>query len=117
MTLADTAAAAASVGRPAATIRTWARRGLLERHGKDQRGRTLYDLDEVRMTDNHQRAAEHFGQDSIDAAALAIVMLPDFRSHFTPDFTHATHRSAVTFAEAALAAVARQPHAELDKLP
>lgn len=116
MTLADTAAAAASVGRPAATIRTWARRGLLTRHGK--RGRhTLYDLDEVRMTDNHQRAAEHFGQDSIDAAALAIVMLPDFRFHFAPDFTHATHRSAVTFAEAALAAVARQPHAELDKQP
>ena len=50
MTLADTAAAAASVGRPAATIRTWAARGLLTRRGKDWQRRTLYDLDEVAAT-------------------------------------------------------------------
>ncbi len=30
-----------------ATIRSWANRGLLTRRGHDQRGRTLYSLDDI----------------------------------------------------------------------
>ena len=32
---------------PAASLRDWTRRGLLDRRGKDARGRVLYDLDDV----------------------------------------------------------------------
>lgn len=45
--LADTAAAAFLIDRPQGTIRRWANAGWLTRHGRDERGRTLYDLDEV----------------------------------------------------------------------
>lgn len=45
--LADTAAIAVATGRKAATIRSWAHRDLLARRGTDQRGRTLYDIDEA----------------------------------------------------------------------
>lgn len=40
-------AAALDPPRPAQTLRAWASAGLITRHGKDARGRTLYDLDEV----------------------------------------------------------------------
>jgi DNA-binding transcriptional MerR regulator len=42
----DTQAAALAAGVKPSTIRTWADRGLLSRHGRRQR-RTLYDLGEV----------------------------------------------------------------------
>jgi DNA-binding transcriptional MerR regulator len=45
--IVDTVAAAAAVDVPPSTIRTWASRGLLNRHGTDRRGRTLYDLQDV----------------------------------------------------------------------
>lgn len=32
---------------PEGTIRRWASTGLIARHGRDARGRTLYDYDEV----------------------------------------------------------------------
>lgn len=50
---ADAIALAAHLSRvyyrivPPSTIRSWASKGLLERHGKDDKGRTLYDRGEV----------------------------------------------------------------------
>ena len=44
------------------TLRSWASRGKVRRHGKDPQGRTLYDLDEVeRVTqvDTRQRVQHH----------------------------------------------------------
>lgn len=46
--LVDTIAAAHATGRPAATLRTWANRGHLAPRGRDERGRTLYALDDIR---------------------------------------------------------------------
>lgn len=43
----DTLAAAEAARVKPALIRTWATRGLLERHGRDHRNRTLYALDDV----------------------------------------------------------------------
>lgn len=37
------------LGIEPATIRQWARRGKLQRHGKDKQGRTLYDIAEARQ--------------------------------------------------------------------
>jgi hypothetical protein len=45
--LADTQAIAVFMRRPPATIRWWASKGLLHRHGTGPRGRALYDLDEA----------------------------------------------------------------------
>lgn len=45
--LADTQAIAFFARRSPATVRSWAHRGLLTRRGTDQRGRALYDLNEV----------------------------------------------------------------------
>lgn len=47
LVLVDALAAEAATGIKAATIRVWAHRGHLTRHGRDQRGRTLYRLDEI----------------------------------------------------------------------
>lgn len=43
----DAIAAQVATGIRAATIRVWAHRGHVTRIGKDQRGRVLYDLDEI----------------------------------------------------------------------
>ena len=43
----DAIAAQVATGIKAATIRVWAHRGHLDRVGRDPRGRTLYDLDQV----------------------------------------------------------------------
>jgi hypothetical protein len=43
MKLADTQAIAVLTGRPASTIRRWARNGWLTRRGTGDRGRALYD--------------------------------------------------------------------------
>ena len=43
----DAIAAQVATGVKAATIRVWAHRGHLTRVGRDERGRTLYDLDEI----------------------------------------------------------------------
>lgn len=45
--LLDGPALAAALKVKPQTIRVWAMAGLLERRGKDSRGRTLYDLDEA----------------------------------------------------------------------
>lgn len=45
--LVDTVAAATAAGVPASTLRGWAHRGLLERKGKDARGRAVYSLADV----------------------------------------------------------------------
>ena len=45
--LADAQAVAIATGRPASTIRRWAHKGWLERHGTDARGRTLFDVEEA----------------------------------------------------------------------
>lgn len=45
--LADTAAIALATGRPESTIRYWAHRGWLTRHGTGPRNRALYDLTEA----------------------------------------------------------------------
>jgi hypothetical protein len=45
--LTDTQAIALMTGRPAATIRSWAHRGLLTRHGTGHRRRALYSIDEA----------------------------------------------------------------------
>lgn len=47
MILVDTNAAAAAVGVKPGVIRVWAHRGHLKAHGKDDRGRTTYDLQAV----------------------------------------------------------------------
>ena len=47
MTTVDTNAAALAAGVKPATIRDWARRGLLCRVGSDNRARALWDLDQV----------------------------------------------------------------------
>lgn len=47
VTLADTAAIALLLGVPPGTVRVWAHRGRLTRHGKDRRGRTLYSIQEA----------------------------------------------------------------------
>lgn len=43
----DAIAAQVATGVKAATIRVWAHRGYLTRVGRDAKGRTLYDLDEI----------------------------------------------------------------------
>lgn len=43
-TLVDSQAAAVAAGVSPATVRSWARRGRIERHGLDDKGRTLYSL-------------------------------------------------------------------------
>lgn len=43
----NTIAAAFSIERAPGTIRSWASRGLLDRHGEDEQGRTLYNLYQV----------------------------------------------------------------------
>lgn len=48
MTLADSQAIAALLNVQPATIRSWAHRGRIKRRGKDQQGRTLYDIAEAR---------------------------------------------------------------------
>jgi len=53
MKLADTQAIAIFMRRPAATIRTWAHRGLLHRHGTDRKGRALYDINEAEQLARH----------------------------------------------------------------
>lgn len=53
MKLADTQAIAYLVRRPAATIRSWAHRGWLTRHGKDKQGRTLYNIDQAQQVARH----------------------------------------------------------------
>lgn len=45
--LADTAAIAVLVGRPESTVRYWAHRGWLHRHGTGPHGRALYDVTEA----------------------------------------------------------------------
>lgn len=45
--LADRWAIASDLGLHPGTIRNWASAGKLTRRGKDARGRTLYDLDDV----------------------------------------------------------------------
>ena len=47
MTLADTKAIAYMLGKPEATIRSWAHRGHLRRRGTGPRQTALYDVDEV----------------------------------------------------------------------
>jgi hypothetical protein len=48
--LVDTVAAARAVGRPPATIRNWAFRGLIRSCGKDGSRRQLYDLTDIYRT-------------------------------------------------------------------
>lgn len=59
--LADAEAIALGLHLTEGQIRVWATRGLIARHGKTFRGRTLYSLDEVRRVavgcDVHQRSA------------------------------------------------------------
>lgn len=45
--LVDTAAAAVAVNTTTQTIRQWRVRGKVHQHGRDERGRGLYDLGEV----------------------------------------------------------------------
>lgn len=47
MTLVDTQAAAHAARVQPATIRSWARRGKLERQGSDANGRAMYSLSQV----------------------------------------------------------------------
>lgn len=47
--LADGSAISAAYGVPLSTLRTWADRGKLAKHGRDGRGRTLYDVAEVEL--------------------------------------------------------------------
>lgn len=47
MKLLNTALAATLTGRQPGTIRYWASKGWLTRHGTDPLGRALYDLQEV----------------------------------------------------------------------
>lgn len=47
--LVDAQALALLLDVKAATIRQWARRGKLQRRGKDKQGRTLYDIAEARQ--------------------------------------------------------------------
>ena len=47
MTLADTEAIAYMLGKPPATIRSWAHRGHFRRRGTGPRQTALYDVDEV----------------------------------------------------------------------
>lgn len=53
--LVDTGAAAEAVGVSPATIRSWVNRGLLERKGRDRRGRGLVDLAAVIAADERTR--------------------------------------------------------------
>lgn len=59
MPLVDTIAAAAAVDVPAGVIRKWAYRGDLTRRGTDEKGRTLYDLQQVHDTAAAYRARAH----------------------------------------------------------
>lgn len=45
----DGPAIARDLGMHPGTIRNWACHGRIERHGYDQRGRALYDYDDVAM--------------------------------------------------------------------
>lgn len=45
--LVDTQVAAVAVQRAPSTIRSWIRRGKIDAHGKDHKGRTLVDLGQV----------------------------------------------------------------------
>lgn len=47
MTLVDLYAARIATGKSPATLRTWIHRGELTRHGYDDRGRALIDLDDL----------------------------------------------------------------------
>ena len=74
MMLADTMAIAVLTGRKPATVRSWARKGLIERKGTDGRHRALYDvgqaqelarrLDEILVSQN--RPALGSSADGID---------------------------------------------------
>ena len=63
MKLADTQAIAYLVGRPESTIRWWAHKGWLTRHGTAKRA--LYDIDEAQQLaerlslDNHHDQRQH----------------------------------------------------------
>jgi hypothetical protein len=63
--LADAQAVAIATGRPPSTIRRWAHKGWLERHGTDARGRVLFDVE----------AAQEL------ARRLALDKAPDVREH------------------------------------
>lgn len=45
--LLDGPALAVALHRSPKTVRNWAAQGLLARHGKDSKGRTLYNIDEA----------------------------------------------------------------------
>jgi DNA-binding transcriptional MerR regulator len=59
--LADTRAAASLVQVSPSTLHTWAARGLLTKHGHDERGRTLYDLEEVQAVADLRRERTRSG--------------------------------------------------------
>ena len=65
---------AAALGRAPKTVRNWATLGLLARHGKDDRGRTLFSIDEALQL-----------VDVLDASRIAIPLIPDVPSAGHPD--------------------------------
>lgn len=56
--LVDAQAAARAIGRPQSTVFRWGQAGAIKRHGKDDRGRWLYDLAQVQAVAN-QAAVRH----------------------------------------------------------
>jgi DNA-binding transcriptional MerR regulator len=58
--LADTRAIAYMARVKPATVRSWAHRGLLRRHGTDPHGRALYDAEEAEaIIDNRRHRLQH----------------------------------------------------------
>ncbi|NUS76696.1 MAG: hypothetical protein HOV70_10915 [Streptomyces sp.] len=58
MTLVDLYAASVRTGTKPVTLRSWLHRGELNRHGYDDRGRVLVDLDEaIALTEQKATAA------------------------------------------------------------
>jgi predicted site-specific integrase-resolvase len=57
----DAQTLALELGIPAGTIRRWAHAGWITRRGRDRRGRTLYDYDEV------VAVAQRVGRRAVDA--------------------------------------------------
>lgn len=60
-TITDTPAAALYFNVTPATVRSWIKRGCVQHHGHDRRGRALVDLHEIReYLHGRQGAGRHF---------------------------------------------------------
>jgi hypothetical protein len=60
--LVDAAAIAADLGMAASTVRGWAHARLITARGRDNRGRTLYDLDEATRVSESGGAGRNAGR-------------------------------------------------------